>query len=89
MVQRSEPGAVSILKNLKNTALPIDICLMEKEFSIGQLLTLSPGSVLSFDLPANTPAQLVVNGTSVAEGRVVQVGENYGVQVDKVCTTES
>ena len=57
---------------------------MEKIFTIGELTALNPGSILSFDLPSKTPAGLNVNGKTVATGTVVQIADNFGLQIDKV-----
>ncbi len=75
---------VRILKSLRDTELEISVVLMERFFSIGQLMALSPGSVLPFDCPTSQPAHLAVNGKAFAEGKVVQINEYYGLEVKDV-----
>lgn len=73
-----------ILKSLKNTELELSVVLMERDFPIGQLMSLSPGSVIPFECSTGEPAILAVNGQAFAEGKVVQINEYYGLEVKDV-----
>ncbi|MCB1134824.1 MAG: FliM/FliN family flagellar motor switch protein [Chlamydiia bacterium] len=75
---------IRILKSIKDTQLPVSIVLMRQSFSVGELMSLCPGGILMFSRQADAPAQLQVNGQSFAEGVVVQVGEHYGLKMQKV-----
>lgn len=75
---------LSILQSIKGTELQVNVTLMEQDFSIGDLVALSPGSVLLFKQRVDEPAQLSVNGQAFAKGEVVQVGERYGLRVQKI-----
>jgi len=40
--------------------------------------------VLMFDRPANTPTQLTINDKTFATGSVVNVQDNYGLQIKEL-----
>lgn len=84
MEEREDYNPVQILKSLKDTELDLDIVLMRRDFPIGRLVSLTPGNTLVFDHPQEDPAEIVVNGKSFAKGNVVQVGDNYGIEVKEL-----
>ena len=82
--QEVQENQVQILKTIKETELDTKIVLMEREFTIGKLMSLIPGAILMFDGSAGESADLCVNGRKVATGEVVQVNENYGLRVTEL-----
>lgn len=54
------------------------------EISIRSLLQLNQGSVVELDRVAGDPLDVLVNGTLVAHGEVVVVGEKFGIRVTDV-----
>ncbi len=72
---------VTILNSIKGTELEINVVLTEADFEIGELVKLSPGSVLMFETKVGSPAVARVNGKSFAQGEIVQVGDKYGLKV--------
>ena len=77
-------NGVHLLTKLKDTELRVSVVLMEKQFTIGELTSLCPGSILRFDTPAVSPALLNVNGKHVAKGRVMQVKNNFGIEIEDI-----
>jgi flagellar motor switch protein FliN/FliY len=73
-----------ILKNLSRTVLDVDVVLVDKEYQIGDLMALSPGSVLTFEKNIEDSASLSVNGKKFAHGEIVQVNEMYGLRIAKM-----
>ena len=54
------------------------------EISIRNLLQLNQGSVIELDRVAGEPLDVLVNGTLIAHGEVVVVGEKFGIRVTDV-----
>lgn len=54
------------------------------EISIRNLLQLNQGSVIELDRLAGEPLDVLVNGTLIAKGEVVVVGEKFGIRVTDV-----
>jgi flagellar motor switch/type III secretory pathway protein FliN len=75
---------VHILNSLRKTELDIEIVLMERTFSIGELTALNPGSVLAFDILTSNLAYVNVNGKKFATGNIVEQNEHYGLQVAEI-----
>lgn len=80
----SAEGQKKILQKIHDTPLDVSVIVMEKKIQIGELASLTPGSLLQFDIPTTEPAQLHINGRAVAEGQVVQIRDNFGLQIKKV-----
>ncbi len=76
--------ASQILSHIKGTALDVSIVLRTKRCTIGELVKLTPGSVLMFDGPANNKGYLTINGQRLATGKIVQSAEMYALQVETV-----
>ena len=55
--------------------------------SIRELLSMNPGAVISLDRLASDPMEILVNGTLVAHGEAVKVGDRFGVRLTHVVNT--
>ena len=54
------------------------------EIKIRDLLRLSEGSVIELDRLAGDPLDILVNGTMIAKGEVVMVGERFGIRFSEI-----
>ena len=50
------------------------------EITIEDLLRLNEGSVVELDRMAGDPLDILVNGTQIATGEVVAVGDRFGIR---------
>ena len=50
------------------------------ELKIKELLRLNEGSVIELDRLAGDPLDILINGTMIAKGEVVMVGERFGIR---------
>ena len=50
------------------------------ELEIKELLRLNEGSVIELDRLAGDPLDILINGTMIAKGEVVMVGERFGIR---------
>lgn len=73
-----------ILNSLKDTELGVRIVVCEQEFEVGDLMGMGPGTILVLDSPVQFPAWATVNGKRFAYGKIVQIGECYGFQIEKL-----
>jgi flagellar motor switch protein FliN/FliY len=58
------------------------------EITIRDLLRLSEGSVLELDRLAGDPLDILINGTMIAKGEVVMVGERFGIRFGEIIEPE-
>ncbi len=54
------------------------------KLSIRKLISLAQGSVVELDREVNEPLDLLVNGTLIARGEVVVVGDKFGIRLTEV-----
>jgi flagellar motor switch protein FliN len=52
--------------------------------TIGETLSLAPGSIVSLNRLAGEPVDLLVNGKPIARGEVVVIDEEFGLRVTEV-----
>ena len=56
--------------------------------SLKILLRLSEGSILELDRLAGDPLDILINGTKIAKGEVVMVGERFGIRFGEIIEPE-
>lgn len=57
--------------------------------TIGEILAVTPGTVVTLNRLAGEPVDLLVNGRLIARGEVVAVDEEFGLRVTDVVSPES
>ena len=83
----AEPS-VENLKVLENIEVELTVEVGRAEITIRDLLRLNEGSVLELDRLAGDPLDILVNGTKIARGEVVMIGERFGVRFGEVVEPE-
>jgi len=86
----SEQGsaAVSNLKVLENIDVKLTVEVGNTEIKIKDLLRLNEGSVVELERLAGEPLDILANGTQIAKGEVVMVGEKFGIRFTEVSDPE-
>ncbi|MGI9659190.1 MAG: flagellar motor switch protein FliN [Gaiellaceae bacterium] len=91
-----QPLAGDIAAGLPSTDLapvadvPVELVVEigRTKMSIGETLSLGPGSVVSLDKQTGEPVDLLVNGTPIARGEVIAVDEEFGIRLTEVLPPE-
>lgn len=78
----SLPHDVSRLLRLR---VPVIVQLARRRMPIGEVRSLSLGSILEFERSVEDPLDLTINNQLVGHGTCVKVGENFGLRVTDVC----
>ena len=76
------------LRVLENIEVQMTVEVGNTEISIRDLLRLNEGSVVELDRLAGDPLDILVNGTMIAKGEVVMVGERFGVRFTEIVDPE-
>ena len=86
----SEKGsaAVSNLRVLENIEVKLTVEVGNTEIKIKDLLRLNEGSVVELERLAGEPLDILANGTKIAKGEVVMVGEKFGIRFTEVSDPE-
>jgi flagellar motor switch protein FliN/FliY len=58
------------------------------KITIRDLLRLNEGSVIELDRLAGDPLDILINGTMIAKGEVVMVGERFGIRFGEIVEPE-
>jgi len=76
------------LRALENIEVEMSIEVGRAEITISELLRLNEGSVVELDRLAGEPLDILVNGTMIAKGEIVMVGERYGIRFTDIVDPE-
>lgn len=76
------------LRLLENIGVKLTVEVGRAEMTIRELLRLSEGSVIELDRLAGDPLDVLVNGTLIAKGEVVMVGERFGIRFGQIIDPE-
>ena len=83
-----ERGSTENLKVLENIEVKLTVEVGSTEIKIRDLLRLNEGSVVELDRLAGDPLDILANGTTIAKGEVVMVGERFGIRFTEVADPE-
>jgi flagellar motor switch protein FliN len=78
------PGAPGDLNLLSDVELTVTVELGRIKLPLRELLRLQEGTVVELDRLAGAPVDVLANGTPVARGDVVVVGDELGVRVSEL-----
>ena len=81
-------AAVNNLRVLENIEVKLTVEVGNTEIAIKDLLGLNEGSVVELDRLAGDPLDILANGTKIAKGEVVMVGEKFGIRFTEVIAPE-
>lgn len=85
----SDPGlGSSNLKLLENIEVQLTVEVGGTKISIGDLLKLNDGSVVELERLAGEHLDILVNGTLLAKGEIVLVGERLGIRLTEIVSPE-
>lgn len=76
------------LRLLENIGVSLTVEVGQAELTIRDLLRLSEGSVVELNRMAGDPLDVLVNGTPIAKGEVVMVGDRFGIRFGQIITPE-
>ena len=79
---------VENLRVLENIEVQLAVEVGNTEIKIRDLLRLNEGSVIELDRLAGDPLDILVNGTMIAKGEIVMVGERFGVRFTEIVDPE-
>lgn len=84
----SGEGGSANLKRLENIEVKLTVEVGGTKISIGDLLKLNDGSVVELDRLAGEHLDILVNGTLLARGEVVLIGERLGIRFSEIVSPE-
>jgi flagellar motor switch protein FliN/FliY len=82
------PDIQEKLKKFLDLPLLIEVVVGSTTLTLGEILNLSPGSVVELDNLVEEPVDIKVNGKLVAKGEIVVVEEKFGVKITDIVEKE-
>lgn len=85
-----DPFATPRRGNREDLSIMLDVpMVIEAEMgrsnkTVNDVLKVGEGSVIEFEKEAGEPVELLVNGTLIARGEVVEIEGNYGVRITEI-----
>jgi len=76
------------VRRILRVAVPVIVKLADKRLSLGEIIDVSPGSIIEFAKSAEQPLELLVNNQSIGRGIAVKVGEKFGLRIDQILPRE-
>src|SRR3954447_6008862 len=81
----SAPGGGPVdLDRLRDVPVELAVEIGRTQMTIGETLSLGPGSIVTLNRLAGEPVDLLVNGTPIARGEVVVIDEEFGLRIPEV-----
>jgi len=91
-VERDAPkpdrAGIENLRVLENIEVQMTVEVGRAKITIRDLLRLNEGSVIELDRLAGDPLDILINGTMIAKGEVVMVGERFGIRFGEIVEPE-
>jgi flagellar motor switch protein FliN/FliY len=84
----AQDGVSPNLKRLENIEVQLTVEVGGTKISIGDLMKLNDGSVVELERLAGEHLDILVNGTLLARGEVVLVGERLGIRFTEIISPE-
>jgi flagellar motor switch protein FliN len=91
--QRAEPALHAVapadhpvgrIGRLSGVPVKISVLLAEKRIPLGQMLSITPGALITFNKSCEDLLDLYVNNSLYCRGEAVKIGENFGLKINQV-----
>jgi flagellar motor switch protein FliN/FliY len=82
-ISNEEMKNIELIKDVK---LPIRVRIGSKKMLLKDVLSMDIGSVIELDQLANDPLEILVGDKIIAQGEVVIIDGNFGVQISEIGT---
>ena len=83
-VEKNERTGLVNLKVLENIDVKLTVEVGGAEIKLRELLRINEGSVIELERLAGDPLDILANGTIIAKGEVVMIGERFGIRFTEV-----
>jgi flagellar motor switch protein FliN/FliY len=75
-------------KRLRSLPVTVTVRLAEKRIPLGQLLSITPGGLITFKKSCEDLLDLYVNNRKYAQGEAVKIGEKFGLKINQIGVEE-
>jgi len=72
------------VRRILKIQVPVIVKLADKMLPLGDIVDLTPGSIVEFSRNAEQPLELMVNNKTIGRGVAVKVGEKFGLRIEEI-----
>jgi flagellar motor switch protein FliN/FliY len=83
-IEKNERSGLENLRVLENIDVKLTVEVGGAEIKLRELLRINEGSVIELERLAGDPLDILANGTIIAKGEVVMIGERFGIRFTEV-----
>ena len=83
-VEKNERTGLENLRVLESIDVKLTVEVGGAEIKLRELLRINEGSVIELERLAGDPLDILANGTIIAKGEVVMIGERFGIRFTEV-----
>ncbi|MCA9290790.1 MAG: FliM/FliN family flagellar motor switch protein [Phycisphaerales bacterium] len=77
------------LSSLLRLEVPLIVRIADRKMKMGEVLNLAPGAIIEMPRAADEELDILANNKLIGSGRVVKVGENFGIRITAMGDVES
>ncbi|WP_339730960.1 FliM/FliN family flagellar motor switch protein [uncultured Gimesia sp.] len=77
-------SSLNPLNRINKMPVQAIVKLATKKIEMKQLLSICPGSLITFDKPCEDPLDMYINNQVYCQGEAVKIGEHFGLKIDQV-----
>ena len=82
--EKNDRTGLENLKVIENIDVKLTVEVGGAEIKLRELLRINEGSVIELERLAGDPLDILANGTIIAKGEVVMIGERFGIRFTEV-----
>ena len=82
--EKPERSGLENLRVLENIDVKLTVEVGGADIKLRELLRINEGSVVELERLAGDPLDILANGTIIAKGEVVMIGERFGIRFTEV-----
>jgi flagellar motor switch protein FliN/FliY len=72
------------LRTILSLEVPLVVRLGERSMDMGELVALTPGSIIELTKSAEDELDVLVNNRTIGTGTAVKLGENFGIRISSI-----
>ena len=76
------------IDTILNLSVPVIVQIGDRSMPLENVLALVPGAIIELPRNADDPLDLLVNNRAVGKGQAVKIGENFGIRMTAVGTSQ-
>lgn len=83
-MNRAQDEKASYSRAVLSIKTPVSVTLARKNVTLDRIVTLVPGSMLTFEAHCDEPLILEAGGKPIATGETIKIGDKFGLRIREI-----